>query len=334
MLVVFSFCHKDSALAAKQAQWVKELGGMRKHDAIVVCNQEARRKGLEKIIVDTLSSAFNFVDVFTPHDEDETESAGALKHARSANHMWVRTVQHIRDNKDDVPFLWMESDAVFITPTAVTDIESQFLATRKHFMGDEVRVESVPVHMSGIGVYYKTWLKVPNFACVTDTAWDVALSREIMADFHKTKLIQHDWRPASFESAKDMARIRPEAVLYHQCKDGSLIDFLRIGRMTGGEPRGSLTAERPVHRGEAAGSTPAPETSEVNELRRKMELLQKNYDALVASSGPTVQALHSGTTTKKTRGKPMKRRAITPEHRAKIIEGLKRAREAKAVAMK
>lgn len=260
MLVVFSFCHKDADQALRQAQWVKELGGVKMHTALVVCNGEAKRQGKDKAIVEILSQAFSFVDSFTPFDQVEEGWP------KSPNHMWIRTVQHIRDFKGDVPFLWMEADATPTSSDWVDLHDIQFKACQKPFMGDYVLVEGVPPHMSGVAVYYKTWLHAPSFSAVDGTAWDVALSRVILPLYHRTQLIQHEWKPDSFKTAADLKRLRDGAVIYHQCKDGSLIERLR-------EQRGGVTAARQESLPASASSTLAPATREA-ELLAQIEALK------------------------------------------------------------
>lgn len=262
MLIVFSFCHKDAALALKQAQWVRESGGVSHHNVMLACNQEARRREQEKPIMELLQRSFNTVELFTPWDEEETPSTGFLKHARSANHLWVRVVQRVRDFRKDVPFLWMEADATPIKPSWADQIDEQFAACRMPFLGDHVVIKDTPPHMSGIGVYHETWKHIPEFACISEVAWDVALGAKILAKFYRTFLIQHDWKPESFKTAADLKRIRPEALIYHQCKDGSLIDRLR-------EARGGVAEAQPSSSAAGVGSNPAPATDDrlANALR-------------------------------------------------------------------
>lgn len=306
MLVVFSFCHKDAAAALKQAQWIKELGGASQHNAMLACNQKARFQELDKPILDVLSSCFNFAEVYTPFDEEESEAPGFLKHARAANHMWVRVVQRIRDARKDVPFLWMESDAIPKQSDWLDVIEAQFAACGKPFMGDSVLIPGVPVHMSGVGVYHQTWRHVPHFACVGDIAWDVALSPTVVPLMHRTKLIQHEWKPASFGSFTDLSRIRPEAVVYHQCKDGSLIDRLR-------ESRVGVPAAQPSSLAAGAGSTPAPATPD-----REAILLKRIEDLSAQLEEMGRRRFEEPTAPKKHRGmSPERKAALSAKMKAK-----------------
>lgn len=304
MLVIFSCCHKDADLALKQAQWIKELGGVTKHDAILACNAETVRRKLHLPIVDALSSAFNFVEVFTPRDEVEDGWP------KSPNHMWVRCIQYVRDHKKDAPLLWMEADAVPTVSTWVDQGEGQFLACRKPFMGDYVELEGILPHMSGVAFYHRTSYEVPPFASVEKTAWDVALAMLILPKFHRTKLIQHEWKPAPFATADDLKRVRPEAVIYHQCKDGSLIDRLR-------EARGGVAVARPVHLREVVSSTLAPATPspEVAELKAEIERLK---------------ALIKPESNSRRKAGKRHRKPMTPEQKKAAQENLARARAKKA----
>lgn len=247
MLIVFSFCHKDAALALKQANWIKDLGGVRNHHALVVCNQEAKRQGLDTPVIESLSNSFYSVESFSPFDEVEEGWP------KSPNHMWLRTVQHVRDTKNDQPFLWMEADAIPTRADWADSLEIEFNKWGMPFMGDKVQFENVPLHMSGVAFYHRTWLYCPSFSAVDKTAWDVAIYGIISNKVHFTPLIQHEWKPETFETAEDLNRLRKGAVVYHQCKDGSLID-----RLT--ESRGGVAVAQPVSSPAGVSSTLAPAT--------------------------------------------------------------------------
>lgn len=223
MLVVFTLCRKDAAQALKVAEWMRELGPQKQHDCIMT-NPRNMNKFEESPAVPAfkaLQDVFNKVDVFIPWDEDEREWP------YPANHMFTRVCQEIEWNRGGCPFLWMEPDAIPIKPGWLDAIEKEFQACGKVFMGDYVNLPNIAPHGSGIGVYSHMTVNANHYAHLDRLAFDVALAGQILANHYTTPLIQHEWKPEPFRKREDLNRLRPEAVIYHQDKSGSLIDVLK-----------------------------------------------------------------------------------------------------------
>src|SRR4029077_15368396 len=132
-------------------------------------------------------------------------------------------------------FLWIEPDVVPLVPDWATILETEFkegVKKGKRFMGDRVLVENVPEHMSGFGVYPPPLSIFAGPAYLSqDIAWDCFAAPEIVPKAHFTKLIQHAWKHPAFTDPHELeTQIRPEAVLFHASKDGSLIELLRKKR--------------------------------------------------------------------------------------------------------
>lgn len=133
------------------------------------------------------------------------------------------------------PWLWIEPDAVPMVPGWLDKLWAEYIANRKLFMGDYVTAthgnQSIS-YMSGVGIYPDHVVRHAGSAMnATSQPWDVAGRKEIVAKMHPTKLIQHNWRRPKFRDMEEVKRIiRPECVLYHASKDGSLIQLLREAR--------------------------------------------------------------------------------------------------------
>jgi len=99
-------------------------------------------------------------------------------------------------------------------------------------MGDRVEVENIPLHMSGVGIYQNPVYNLAGEAYrASDVAWDMASKDQIVPNAHFTQLIEHAWRHPSFTNLSELTtQIRPEAVLFHASKDGSLINLLKMQR--------------------------------------------------------------------------------------------------------
>lgn len=239
MICVFGFCGKDKHLAIQWANWVDELGGVRGHDCLLVYQQGEKPDG----VLQPLQHAFRKVWALECYDDASTWPAGP-------NIMWQIAAQQIQCPKpknkpwpypDRQPWLWMEPDAIPLSPRWMDEIEHDYIQGGKAFMGDLVNAftagdPTVTPHMSGIGVYPEQIVNYTDrFNGLEGEAWDTYFARDFLHNFHQTKLIHHlFWEKRdpntapSFNTEQDLLKIRPEAVIYHRVKDSTkLISMLR-----------------------------------------------------------------------------------------------------------
>lgn len=229
MLAVLAFDRKEIDLCRKLCRWIVDLGGVKEHEILLVPSRRTHEEGLHKEIGEILQSAFKKVHWHFPTTEREEPWPNA------ANHAWVQAVQAVEWNHGDQPFFWFEVDSCPLCPEWLDRISMAFRVAAKPFMGARVIHADVPEHLTGISVYWHTMRWCPDYAVLRfqqgyqgqQVAWDVALAPRILSNAFITDLIQHEWRPDSFPDFKSLDRINPSAVIYHQCKDGSLIDLLQ-----------------------------------------------------------------------------------------------------------
>lgn len=261
MLTVLAFCARDRHLATTLAEWIRELGGVFNHKCLLV--YPPTTTGLD--IADRLATVFPRVDHYQTPDDVSGWPQGA-------NLLMRRAAHQIQGTKLAQPWLWLEPDAVPLRSTWLDEIEAEYKACGKPFMGARVdfsgssdpKLKQIPVHMSGIAVYPPNAPTLaPGLIRANTVAFDVEASKEILPRFAETKLVQHEWRPAPFLSERDLFRLKPGAAIYHQCKDGSLIQWLRqMRKEEGGDapcPKASLTTptkEEPSGSNAAGGSNP------------------------------------------------------------------------------
>ncbi len=126
--------------------------------------------------------------------------------------------------------LWVEADAIPMRPSWFAEIRNEYQACGRPFMGDVFREDASIPHMTGNAVYHPNWRKyAPSLAALgrEECGWDTLCSHDTMPRCHPSKTIQQFWRPPlPITAAWSKANIRPEAALFHQVKDGSLIDLL------------------------------------------------------------------------------------------------------------
>ena len=276
MLCVLSICHKEAQTALKLAQWIRELGGVGNHECLLSVNRTMASAKLHEPIMDELKAAFRVVTFYIQSPEDERPGPPQMPHVYSANNAFIRVNKDVIDDHSDTPYFWLEGDAIPLVSDWLDRIQTEYFAAGKPFMGARVIYPNTPEHMSGVAVYRAIGRNAPDYVMAQNNAWDVVAASQILPKAHFTGLIQHDWKAAPFNSQEDIARIRSGVVVYHQCKDGSLIDRLR-------ESRGGVATTRSVHHGEIAGLNPAPATSpdvaallaEVAALRSQLEVKEK-----------------------------------------------------------
>lgn len=232
MLTVLNFCGKDRELAFKLLKWIQDLGGAKNHELLLVTGVQTAAAGmhaeLELLAHETFGKAqFRVTDT---QDEGGWPS--------SPNNAWRDTIIFTR-MKVGHPFLWLEPDCTPITSDWLDRIEAEFIASGKPFLGAEV---TKPQHrMSGVGVY------PPDFVSHTsrlhmlpkNVPFDQYFASDIVPKAHFTTLIQNVWNTEfgkpetipTFPTKESLSLLDPKAVLFHRCKDGTLIDRLRENRV-------------------------------------------------------------------------------------------------------
>lgn len=236
MIVVIPVCNKDEQLVLKNLDWIADLDGKIDGDAVISCAEHFDVKStLEKV-----RQVFR-----TPIDTiTYPEWAGDPKWPHPQNWAWQSTARHFGNLKSQygVSWLWWEADA---TPTAkgwCDAIKSEYESGNKPFMGCVMeRVNGFDPHMNGVGIY------PPEVAAYSIRAmlcraspFDVVMWQDTQSRTHRANhIIQHHCRENGDsthfpDQASVDAIVTPGVVLFHRCKDGSLIDRLRERKNSGG----------------------------------------------------------------------------------------------------
>jgi hypothetical protein len=140
-----------------------------------------------------------------------------------------------------IPWLLLEPDCVPLNAKWISKIEEDYHDSPKLFLGDTVtgNINGKPMkHMSGVAVYPPNAFAHLGETAFMDQPFDIALAAKLAPRFTDTPLIQHYWgaaTPPTFVKQRaltdaahvvDLSILEAEAVLYHRCKDGSLIQIL------------------------------------------------------------------------------------------------------------
>ena len=326
MLVVLNYSHVDRQRALELLRWIGELGGAHGHELLLGLNRLSI--GSESELVDEAKKHFDNVGVTAPPDEDERGWP------YSPNHAWRHVVYWVRERiqKD---FLWLEPDCVPLPlPNGklwIDEISKAWDARPqgKHFMGCDVNVSGSKRHMSGIAVYpAKVVAFTRRMPELNGEAWDMFFAEEFFQFSHFTPLVQHvQHHPGypdipTFPTQESLSIIRPETVLWHRCKDGSLIERLRE-RMP---PKAILTSAT-ISSGNGYVELPSKSLtgpSEADILRQQVEQLKQQLQ----ERGNPRPVREKATKPKKKRAK----RVLTEAQKQILRERMALARAAKKPA--
>jgi hypothetical protein len=226
MIIVYSFFPGDQDLALKNVQWWISLGGCKGHSVLVAFDPRCAPDTVEAIRQQLIQC---FDHVFNANCKAEIDGW-----PQGANYFFSLASSWLAQKREWTYFLWMEPDAVPVAEKWLDTMQAEYerVKTSKPFMGDRVAVENIPLHMSGVAIY-------PNplhaYAGETtrafDTPFDMAGRDQIVTRAHWTKLILHNWKHEKLKNMGELDNLlshRPEMVLFHSDKSGSMIDLLQI----------------------------------------------------------------------------------------------------------
>jgi hypothetical protein len=225
MIVSLAFCHKDYLAADKLFRWMAELEGKQHGNMLLLI----AAKGTPTRHIDMVKSAAGmaFETVITKMPMNADERGWPL----SANTMFF-TAYHEVKRMSLSPFMWIESDCVPLKPGWVDTMFKEYAESHKAFMGC-VYQRPFP-HLTGVAIY-PTNIEQYNLEILSPglRPWDIINPSLTIPHTHHTQLFQHEWGnhkyniAPSFPNQASLSLVREDAVLFHRCKDGSLIDRLR-----------------------------------------------------------------------------------------------------------
>lgn len=236
MIVCIPFAQVDVKQAIDLIEWIALLADGKKHPQALLVS-DADVNWADAIACQRAASkAFEKVDLIT-------NGKSVSGWPQGANSLFFAAARHIKDDF----WLWLEPDSTLLCAGGLEQIESSYRVQNKPFMGHiypNTKPEFPRKLMSGIGVY------PPNTADllfeVQAVAWDMHHADTIVSKATHTPLIYHfygekDLPPtfvefrssqtggARIETINEMVleNIPKEAVIFHRCKDSSLLNLLR-----------------------------------------------------------------------------------------------------------
>ena len=230
MLIVLPFCEKDHGLAIKLLNWVGELDGNTGHPCVLIASKACPKQKQDSVYA-AAQGKFQTVDMVSPGVEDERPWPMAT------NTLFRAACKYAE--KQTKPWLWLEPDCVPIRSGWASLIEREHLTNRKLFTGGYFP-HPIP-HLNGVAVYPA---KIPfwtsRMLSPGAVAFDLICAEAVLRHAHVTTLIQRSLAvpetntPHTFPEGADWKTIvNPWTVLFHGCKDGSLIARLYRQKRSG-----------------------------------------------------------------------------------------------------
>lgn len=245
LLCVIAFCGKDAHATEELLKWIEELGGCQNHHCLLVADNkvEPRQRAFIKMRAESCFASAEEIEFVEPPLPEVLKWPPWRFYA---NQMFLRAAEHIFVNYR-LPFLWLEADAVPMRMGWLDTIANSYYGQPKRFHGPIIIAgENRPAHwpekhMAGVAVYPMTAVHVLRPYCGGEHTWDLGAGNDVVPKASKCRLIQHSYGPSEEDGWTFEARdgklsctnstngfaIREDAVLFHRCKDGSLIRALR-----------------------------------------------------------------------------------------------------------
>jgi hypothetical protein len=237
LLLTLPYCQKDVALASKVLDWMIELSPLYAHSCLLVADDAVpheQKRELQK----KAHGAFYFaetINVRVPADRQGWPLG--------PNFMFTAAARQVAEAYK-LPWLWFEPDAVPLVPTWLDRIESAYKLSPKRFLGTHIPSEGQPdvppVHLSGCAVYAADAYLGLQPLITGKVPFDMAAAGYSVPRSTHTPLMQHYWgsqdlaptfkedpTPLDPKNTLPLSFLKAEAVMFHRCKDGSLIDLLR-----------------------------------------------------------------------------------------------------------
>jgi len=235
LVLVFPYSVKDQMLAEKNMAWIAEMAGPTKLDRTCVIHFDgAVDSYYTGSIIRNATQAFtNVIQSRYP-----TPRAPYMGWPGACNWAFQHAVRFMEAQGRN-SWLWLEPDAIPTRSDWLTALESEYARGGRPFMGTIIGGMG---HMNGVAIYpWNTADYVPSAMAAVSQPWDTAMMAEVIPHTHRGNdyifhcravrngrcVDEHGAAPA-FTSVRDLSMVEPNVRVFHPCKDGELIKYLRI----------------------------------------------------------------------------------------------------------
>jgi hypothetical protein len=218
---VLAVCKPDWHLAKKWLQWAAKLQHL--SDLVIITSNDLTVGQVYEL----KQLAYFFASEVRVHHPNGFVESGYFG---SANQMFISALTFCEEYYGDHAMLWIEADTCPMRSTWFDEICHEWRLCDRPFLGDVVLHTDIP-HMTGNGVYHPQWRKhAPSLAelpgPVLAQGWDSQCAKDIFPNCAHSKTILQRWRPPAITEAWIRENVTTDCALFHQCKDGTIIDVL------------------------------------------------------------------------------------------------------------
>ena len=265
MTICLPFWTGDRDRAERLLRWIKEIGGT-SFPIMLIASKEADPDGLLPLARESNPDSFVVYD-YENIKTDWAASKVAGRSAQGPNSLFRQAASHFHDwsgkGNGKGPFFYLESDAFPVPHEGGWDVVlfEEYKMAGRPFMGAHVPGgDGYPEHMSGVAIWPQNTPEIAGDAMRCERgAFDVVGASQIVPQAHFTTSIVHKfWHPGFKNQAEVDEWIKPDTLIFHANKDGSLLPFLRE-RITGRVVQLVDTAD--LKSASAAGSIPVTPTN-------------------------------------------------------------------------
>lgn len=233
MLCALPVFAEDTARLLDLLIWLRQLGGCPQHDAVLVADAATPASSALQLF-DTARTVFRAVQLIT-------NPASVLGWPQGPNSLFLTAARHARES--GTPWLFLEPDAVPLRTDWLDQLTEEYQATGARYLGQIVPCNEAGLpaqHFTGVGIYPPEAFDdlAPLITAQPNLPFDLATAAFLVPRATHSLSFQHLWgerdnpprfapqaRPGTAVFSLDY--LRPQALLFHRNKDGSLIKLLR-----------------------------------------------------------------------------------------------------------
>lgn len=228
MLVCLAYHPGDMAQAKNLLLWCGELDHIVPHHELLLVAAST----VPQSDINSMHSVGRQVFPNTISIRQNVREEG--KWPRASNAMFKTAVEWVRQ-KGNGPFLWLEPDAAPLVSGWLDKLQADYIAKGRPFYGTEY--DKPFRHLNGVMIYSKSFASFnPYILGATDKPFDCVRPELTLKHGFNSPLIQrmladpNENAAMSFPYTSSLSVIRKEAVLFHGCRDGTLIEQLKNSR--------------------------------------------------------------------------------------------------------
>jgi hypothetical protein len=267
LLLTLPYCNKDAALLKKCVHWMSELQPEGyNHSCLLVADNEVPQEQKQELH-ELCKPLFSLTETMIVHVPGEMQGWPL-----GPNYMFASAARQIAEAWC-LPWLWFEPDATPLRPGWLDTIGNNYAIRGKRFMGTIIASDSdsqpdmPPLHLSGCSVYDNQAYHGLQPFTGSKLAFDIAAAGYTVPRASHFAPMQHFWGKQdlsptfnmdptkSLENFYSYDNILPGSIMFHRCKDGSLIDLLR-SKLNSQPVKNAAIAKKTPRSNRMAGAVP------------------------------------------------------------------------------